>query len=376
MSDPYEELFRLEHRRGRRAPVIPRGHAGKGASKPSAASYRAALRRTIKRTPEVMVKISGGARTAHGVEAHVAYIARSDASAERADKEAVSFEDEEGNRYCGKEDVAEIMERWRNGRQPLRRSGEKTPKQVYNIILSMPPGTPRAGVEKAARQFARERFEKHEYILAAHADEAHPHVHLCVKAIDREGHRLNPRKKDLQAWRSHFAERLRDEGIAANATPRKTRGVVRRPVKQAIRQMDNEYRAGRRTRPSRASAGRGKLLREAQARQHCLYETHDNDGQRHRSTVNPLARQIAEGRSRTMHAYAQIAQELMQSPNAEDRQLALDVARFVQSMPPPKTWMETNMERRSRDAGKNWPLDAQRPSPDKDGGLGDKDKDR
>jgi hypothetical protein len=35
------------------------------------------------------------------------------------------------------------------------------------------------------------------YVFAAHADEAHPHVHLVVLARGRGGRRLNPRKADL-----------------------------------------------------------------------------------------------------------------------------------------------------------------------------------
>jgi len=64
-------------------------------------------------------------------------------------------------------------------------------------MLSMPPGTDRESVKKAARNFAREVFENHQYVFVAHEDEKHPHVHIAVKAVDRDGIRMNPRKADL-----------------------------------------------------------------------------------------------------------------------------------------------------------------------------------
>ena len=54
------------------------------------------------------------------------------------------------------------------------------------------------------------------------------HVHLAVKAVDPDGARLNPRKTDLQHWRETFAEKLREQSIDANPTPRKARGVAQK----------------------------------------------------------------------------------------------------------------------------------------------------
>jgi len=350
--DSYEDLFRLSfNHRGKKGPAIPKAsltRAGQGAEtiRTGAGGYKAALRRTVTRTPEVMVKISGGAKTAGGIGAHLAYIARADAHAEKQGKTPVEIEDEEGNRYKGREDVAEVMERWKNGRHPLQRGGEKAPKQVFNIVLSMPPGTSRAGVTKAARQFAKEQFKDHEYVFAAHDDEAHPHVHLCVKAVNHEGRRLNPRKADLQKWRQHFAARLRDEGIAANATPRRTRGVVQKAAKQPILHMDKEYRDGQRKRPSKATIGQSQMLRDATKEGHYLYERKNDSGQRIRVSENPFSQQITDSRRRTLDAYREIAQDLARSANVKDQQLAQAIGQFVASMPPVKTHLETHFDTR------------------------------
>jgi hypothetical protein len=56
--------------------------------------------------------------------------------------------------------------------------------------------------------------------MTLHTDQAHPHVHVVVKALSEQGGRLNIRKATLREWRRDFARYLRDLGIEANATGR------------------------------------------------------------------------------------------------------------------------------------------------------------
>jgi hypothetical protein len=57
-----------------------------------------------------------------------------------------------------------------------------------------------------------------------HTDQQHPHVHLVVKAESELGRRLRIDKQTLRDWREAFARLMREQGIAANATPRAIRG--------------------------------------------------------------------------------------------------------------------------------------------------------
>lgn len=96
---------------------------------------------------------------------------------------------------------------------------------MHNIVLSMPTPTPPEKVLAAARKFARERFAlKHRYVMALHTDQKHSHVHLVVKAENELGRRLHIDKPLLREWRQDFARIMREQGIAANATPRVVRG--------------------------------------------------------------------------------------------------------------------------------------------------------
>ena len=87
----------------------------------------------------------------------------------------------------------------------------------------------------AAKAFAREKFgRKHRYVMALHTHQRHPHVHLVVKAEGTDGRRLHIDKAMLREWRQDFAQEMREQGIAANATPRSVRGQTKRAAKDAF----------------------------------------------------------------------------------------------------------------------------------------------
>jgi len=105
----------------------------------------------------------------------------------------------------------------------------------------MPAGTHPGGVLAASRVFAREQFGlQYRYALVLHTDQAHPHVHLVVKALGEDGKRLNIRKATLRGWRQEFARQLRLQRIPANATDRFVRGQTPKALRDGI------YRASQR----------------------------------------------------------------------------------------------------------------------------------
>lgn len=264
--------------------------------------------RTAQKTPEVMVKISGGCKNMPRIKAHMDYISRHG---------QLDLEDEKGDIHRGKEGLCDVRDAWSKGRIGISEISERR-KEAFNIVLSMPPGTDRQAVKEAARAFAQEQFKDHQYIFAAHNDEKHPHVHLCVKAVDYHGIRLNPRKGDLQFWREQFAEKLRDQGIAANATPRRVRGIVQKSEKQVIRHINREFQQGNRKTPSYVSKAQ---------KQAAVLEI---EGGKH--LINPAQNKIYMNRKEVQQAYGQIARVLAKG-DREDKQLALNIVHLVQTMP-------------------------------------------
>jgi hypothetical protein len=98
----------------------------------------------------------------------------------------------------------------------------------------MPAPTPADKVLAAARQFARQKFAQHRYAMVLHTHQQHPHVHLVVKAENELGRRLHIDKELLRGWREDFARLMREQGIAANATPRAIRGENRKTRREGI----------------------------------------------------------------------------------------------------------------------------------------------
>ncbi|VTU42939.1 relaxase/mobilization nuclease domain-containing protein [Variovorax sp. RA8] len=224
--------------------IVSYGRRGPPGNLHLGAEQIAQIQRTVGRTPEVMVKVSGGGRDVGGVEAHLRYIGRHG---------KLPVETDEGLSVQGRGAAKEITADWqldlcRSHYKPKPAEGRKDTraKLVHNIVLSMPAGTPAEGVLAAARVFARENFAlQHRYAMVLHTDQAHPHVHLVVKCEHEfePGRRLYIRKATLRQWREQFAALMREQGVAANATPRQVRGQIRKPYRDAIHHRLRALRA-------------------------------------------------------------------------------------------------------------------------------------
>ncbi|MEK6296159.1 MAG: relaxase/mobilization nuclease domain-containing protein [Paraburkholderia tropica] len=271
-----------------RAPRMSRGELGRDER-----HMREQLARTLRRTPEVMVKITNKASGAQGMGAvrrHLRYISRNG---------RVELEDQDGMTVLGREALKDLTDAWHLGGWGIPEESGR--REVFNVLLSMPPGTNRQAVRDAARAFAAAEFgDGRRYVFAAHDDEAHPHVHLSVQVRGPDGRRLNPRKPDLQRWRERFASQLREHGIEANATPRRTRGETRRYPKQAVVHMTARGEAPHYWRPELDEPARI-----------ALWDAH----------------------AVTLEAWQGVVHAMAGSPSADDRGLAAMVADFVQTMP-------------------------------------------
>lgn len=271
------------------------GPQSKRSTSRNTTQLRDCLERTVNRVPEVLVKISGGGRNMGAIRVHLGYISR---------KGSLELEDELGEIFTSKGGIRDLCDSWGKGRIGISDKGGRC-REAFNIILSMPPGTDRKSVKDAARCFAAELFSKHQYAFVAHEDEKHTDVHLSVKAIDKEGVRLNPRKADLQSWRELFAEKMREQGIAANATPRRARGVTQKSAKQAQHHM-----------LSRDSSMDSVVLRDFSKL--FLQKTKANAKHAHDSAALKIYRDLAQ---------------LLAKNSLDDRKLALKIVKFVQEMP-------------------------------------------
>jgi hypothetical protein len=243
----------------------------------------------VRRAPQVMVKVTGGGRSMPAIVAHLRYISKNG---------RLEMEDELGQVERGRQGLHAIAEDWRLGgsRIPDEPSGHGR-REAFNIVLGMPRGTDPLTVLRAAREFARAELADHKIVMVLHDHQAHPHVHLSVRAESKHGKRLNPRKADLHRWRETFAEKLRDWGIDAEATRQATRGLNRR--------YDTLWQVKARE--------AGRLRRCPPAAKH-----------------GPRAK---ANRTEAITAWTHIGQALVRSGDAADLELARFLVRFIRDMP-------------------------------------------
>lgn len=266
-------------------------------------SYAGKLVRVAKKAPEVVVKVSGSGTKPGQILAHMTYITRNgklDAENERV--EAIK----------GLAEVQEVFQEWSLDSSKASTRGRA---QTVNIVLSMPEGTDPQAVLAASRGFAKEQFgDNHQYLLALHTDTRQPHVHLAVKAQGFDLTWLKRSKADLQEWRERFAQKVRDQGVEAEATPRRARGVIRKAKTQAINHLAKE--------PKRSTVMKAKVddvIREI-------------DGQTP-ARDRPWDRAIVERQRTVRNVYHAIATELRGGGDELFRNLGEQVAGFLASLP-------------------------------------------
>jgi hypothetical protein len=273
--------------------------------------------RTVRRVPEVMVKVSGGGREAGAVQAHFAYMGK---------RGKLEIESDDGRVLTGKGAARELVEDWnldlsagpyRAGRALKYHKPVKGPKDAHNIVLSMPKGTAAKRLFAAAKAFAENQFAgKHRYAMVLHTHQGNPHVHLVVKAKSEEGPRIYIRKATLPAWREDFAKELRARGIAANATKRVIRGQTKSAKKTPIQRA--------------AMRGESTFVTT-------LARQVGNEIRIGKLTPEPGKASIMRSRETVVREWELTAKRLDEQG---ERLLAEDVRSFVKGMPPPRTERE------------------------------------
>jgi hypothetical protein len=213
---------------------------------------RGTLLNAVRRKPQVMVKITSFARSKEGLAAHLDYISRNgknevfDPAGERfsAIGDQIGISARDALQHYGRELATGPISR----DAPTNRNKKGRPRSrvSMNLMLSMPAGTDTGAFELAVREFLAEQFQAHDRVFTFHDDRDHYHAHVVVGLQGQDGRWLNPRKKDLLAWREAFAASLERHGIPAEATPAYTRGKGKNGYRRDLEEL---RRRGARERP-------------------------------------------------------------------------------------------------------------------------------
>src|SRR3989442_13669670 len=129
--------------------IVSYGRGGPKGSIGLSSDQIAAIDRTMRRVPEVMVKVlAKDSNNLRSVERHLDYIGR---------QGKLELETDDGERIQGKDAGQRLLEDWDLDLDEHRKETKlasvsgRAPKLVHKVMLSMPPGTPAKGVLEAAR---------------------------------------------------------------------------------------------------------------------------------------------------------------------------------------------------------------------------------
>jgi hypothetical protein len=333
----FEDAWRPPVRPRRRTPETVLGGGAHSAP-------RARLTRLVARTPEVMVKVTGRTRDPGHLLAHLDYITRHG---------ALVAEDRDGNALVGPDDVRDLALDWSTIAMSAPRWRAGSPLSL-SVVLSMPVDTDPSAMRDAALSFAKQTFDgRFDYAAVLHTDTDHPHIHLAVRCLGDSGERLNPKKADLAAWREAFAEALRDRGVAAEATPRRARGVTRKAERTPIRKIRDRFEAGK--------GDAGHVRRGA-------YQAAAKAAFQGDTALTPWEAQMVRRQASVRRLYLAQAGLLATSASPQDRALGKSVANFVNTMPQPDSQRLT-LARELRAANRAASLE-------RNAGVGGKDRTR
>ncbi|USU03367.1 relaxase/mobilization nuclease domain-containing protein (plasmid) [Sphingomonadaceae bacterium OTU29LAMAA1] len=264
--------------------------------------------RTSRRVPEVMVRITGRQHGGGHVMANFAYISRLGHGSD----EELGLETSEGVVLHDGRDMQILAKDWHDFEMDgdARRKGATS----ISMILSMPTGTDPERLKAAALDFAREEFANRSWVAGLHVDRDHPHVHITIARRDLDGRRFHPDRDDLFRWRQRFAEKLRERGIEANATPTRARGIDPAHEHIAVRKMRDK---GQVPRIDASRAERARRLRD-------------------QGIPDPVEAALASRQATVRATYMRSVAELSASPSLADQVVAQSLERFVAALPPPE----------------------------------------
>ncbi len=221
-------------------------------------------------------------------------------------------------------------------------------KESVNFVLSMPEGTDREKFVAGARLFVERTFgQNHDYLMAEHRDTGHPHVHVAVRSLGNDGKRLRHEKEDLREFREALAFHLRAQGLEAEASPRRTRGVVQKSKSQAIYQLDR--RGASSVQLAKVEAAVREIAKGAEEGKY------------------PWENESLQRQRQVRSSWARLAEQLHEEGGRE-RGIAVAIRSFLADMPP----VETERQKMRRLAMEQLaPRSAAQPAPAKQRGRDD-----
>lgn len=210
MGVSIEKEYKIKKARSDRAAKTPLAHKARNGGD----TYQKGVKQRIAAkgaSREVMVKITGNAKTVKGIKNSINYISRD------AD---LKLRDDEGREYEDEKDISEAYDYMISPEDRVRIDDDKNPNISHNMMFNTNAvvGVSQEDMLDAVQNVIKEKYPNNRFIMAYHNDTDNPHVHVVMRIPDNSGNRINIRKADLRDLRSGFAQKLQEKGYNVKAT--------------------------------------------------------------------------------------------------------------------------------------------------------------
>lgn len=144
----------------------------------------AKLSRVVKRSPQVLVKVTGRQKGAGHIAANFKYVAGKEGREGRED----GLETEEGEKLTKATEFNALAKEW--AEWDAAGEARRAPTTSISMVLSMPEGTNPDKLKDAVRAFAQKEFDGRRWVMGMHTDTPRPHAHLTVSVAGDDGVRF------------------------------------------------------------------------------------------------------------------------------------------------------------------------------------------
>lgn len=181
----------------------------------SKSSYGAEALKPYSR--EVILKITGGARSQKGIANSLHYISK---------EGQLELTDSNGVQYKTRQDIQDAVQLMQSHVVSHTESDKGAEKLTHNFVFSasLVAGVRKDDLQQAAHQAIQQKYPNNYFVSAYHEDTKKPHVHVILNIHQNDGKKIDIKNKDFHELRRAFCQRLVEGGYDVKASRRYEEG--------------------------------------------------------------------------------------------------------------------------------------------------------
>lgn len=162
---------------------------------------------------EVILKVTGGARSQKGIKGAVHYISKNG---------QIELTDSNGIKYKTKEEISDAVDLVQSHVVRRIKSNTKAEKLTHNLMFSasIVAGVSKEDMLQATIKTLKEKYPHNYFVCAYHEDTKKPHMHVVLNIHQDNGKKIDIKNKDFHELRRSFCQSLVEQGYDLKASRR------------------------------------------------------------------------------------------------------------------------------------------------------------